>query len=68
MLYHEEVAEDPMFCYPGILRTITTVSRLLNIKSEYRLPEQCYNAFCQFLNDSISEENNMVGSLYESKK
>ncbi|KAL4573042.1 hypothetical protein LXL04_019835 [Taraxacum kok-saghyz] len=47
---------------------LSVVSRLLNIKSDYRMPEQCYDTICQLINDVIPEENNMVDSLYNSKK
>nr|KAJ0189731.1 hypothetical protein LSAT_V11C800451330 [Lactuca sativa] len=47
---------------------VSAVARLLNIKLEYRIPKQSYDAICQLINDVLPEENNMVGSLYESKK
>ena len=47
---------------------LSVVSRLLNIKSDYRMPEKCYDTICQLINDVIPEENNMVDSLYNSKK
>ncbi|KAL4588812.1 hypothetical protein LXL04_001707 [Taraxacum kok-saghyz] len=47
---------------------LSVVSRLLNIKSDYRMPEQCYDTICQLINDVIPEENNMVDSLYNIKK
>ncbi|KAL4582967.1 hypothetical protein LXL04_007530 [Taraxacum kok-saghyz] len=47
---------------------LSVVDRLLNIKSEYRLPEQCFNSFCQLMKDGLPEDNTMVDSLYGSKK
>ena len=46
----------------------SVAARLLNIKSEYRIPEQCFNAICQLMKDGLPEDNNMVDSLYETKK
>ncbi|KAL4580504.1 hypothetical protein LXL04_016700 [Taraxacum kok-saghyz] len=39
---------------------LSVVSRLLNIKSDYRMLEQCYDTICQLIKDVIPEENNMV--------
>ncbi|KAL4590590.1 hypothetical protein LXL04_003524 [Taraxacum kok-saghyz] len=47
---------------------LSVVARLLNIKSEYRIPEDCFNSICQLMKDGLPEDNTMVGSLYESKK
>lgn len=50
------------------LTQLSAVARLLNIKSEYRIPEQCFNAICQLMKDGLPDENTMVDSLYDSKK
>ena len=47
---------------------LSVVARLLNIKSEYRIPEQSYDAISQLINDVLPEQNNMVGSFYDRKK
>ena len=47
---------------------LSAVARLLNLKSEYLIPEHSYDTIFQLINDVLPEENNMVGSLYESKK
>ncbi|XP_023761137.2 uncharacterized protein LOC111909581 [Lactuca sativa] len=47
---------------------LSVAARLLNIKSEYRIHEQCFNAICQSMKDGLPEDNNMVDSLYETKK
>ncbi|KAL7607985.1 hypothetical protein Lser_V15G12232 [Lactuca serriola] len=56
--------------WPGCKKVtqLSVVARLLNIKSEYRIPELCFDAICQLIKDGLPEENNMVDSLYESKK
>nr|GMD74945.1 uncharacterized protein LOC109155276 isoform X1 [Ipomoea batatas] len=41
------------------LTQLSDVARLLNIKTEYRLPEQCFDAFCQLFKDGLPEDNNM---------
>ncbi|XP_019160044.1 PREDICTED: uncharacterized protein LOC109156648 [Ipomoea nil] len=50
------------------LTQLSAVARLLNIKTEYRLPEQCFDAFCQLFKDGLPEDNNMVDSFYQTKK
>nr|GMC49021.1 uncharacterized protein LOC109191868 [Ipomoea batatas] len=50
------------------LTQLSAVARLLNIKTEYRLPEQCFDAFCQLFKDGLPEDNNMVDSFYHTKK
>ncbi|XP_052621818.1 uncharacterized protein LOC128127378 [Lactuca sativa] len=47
---------------------ISAVARLLNIKSEYHIPVQSYDVIYQLINDVLPEGNNMVGSLFESKR
>ncbi|KAL4583531.1 hypothetical protein LXL04_008107 [Taraxacum kok-saghyz] len=42
---------------------LSVVARLLNIKSEYRIPEQCFNSICQLMKDRLPEDNTMVDSL-----
>nr|KAJ0197383.1 hypothetical protein LSAT_V11C700374180 [Lactuca sativa] len=57
--------------WPGCKKKVTqlsAVARLLNLKSEYLIPEHSYDTIFQLINDVLPEENNMVGSLYESKK
>ncbi|CAI9296941.1 unnamed protein product [Lactuca saligna] len=56
--------------WPGCKKAtqLSVVARLLNIKSEYRIPELCFDAICQLIKDGLPEENNIVDSLYESKK
>nr|GMC91741.1 uncharacterized protein LOC109155304 [Ipomoea batatas] len=45
------------------LTQLSAVARLLNIKTKYRLPEQCFDAFCQLFKDGLPEDNNMEGQL-----
>ena len=56
--------------WPGCEKVtqLSVVARLLNIQSEYRIPEQCFNSICQLMKDGLPEDNTMVDSLYDSKK
>nr|GMD82591.1 uncharacterized protein LOC109155276 isoform X1 [Ipomoea batatas] len=47
------------------LTQLSAVARLLNIKTEYRLPEQCFDAFCQLFKDGLPEDNNMENDELE---
>ncbi|CAH9117021.1 unnamed protein product [Cuscuta epithymum] len=63
-----EATDKPL--WPGCekLSQLSIVSRLLNIKSEFRLSEQCFDAICQLFKDALPEDNNMVDSFYDMKK
>lgn len=63
-----EVADKQLWSGCEKLTQLSAMARLLNIKTEYRLPEQCFDAFCQLIKDGLPENNNMVDSFYHTKK
>nr|KAJ0195593.1 hypothetical protein LSAT_V11C700365110 [Lactuca sativa] len=54
------IDEDNTFLGVDDANTNLNEARLFNIKSEYRIPEQSYDAICQLINDVLPKENNMV--------
>ena len=47
---------------------LSSIARILHIKSEHRLFERCYDALCQFMKELLSDDNVMTNSFYETKK
>nr|GMD93379.1 transposon, En/Spm-like, Transposase-associated domain protein [Ipomoea batatas] len=64
----EDAADRELWSGCEKLTQLSVVARLLNIKAEYRLPEQCFDAFCQLFKDGLPEDNNMVDNFYHTKK
>ena len=63
-----EAADKELWSGCKKVTQLSVIARLLNIKSEYRIPEQCFDTICQLIKDGLPQENNMVDSLYKSKK
>ncbi|XP_051140311.1 uncharacterized protein LOC127257857 [Andrographis paniculata] len=56
--------------WPGCRKAtlLSAVSRMLNIKADFNLPERWYDVQCQLMHDVMPEGNHFVKNFYETKK
>ncbi|XP_052188767.1 uncharacterized protein LOC127799085 [Diospyros lotus] len=47
---------------------LSTAMRMLGIKADFNLSEQCYNAWVQLINELMPEGNRMPNDFYRTKK
>ena len=47
---------------------MSTVARLLPIKSKYHISERCFDDFTQFLHEVLPEDNKMLAKFYRTEK
>lgn len=61
-------ADEPL--WNGCTRhsTVSAVSQLLNIKSEFNLPQSCYDRLMSTIKSMIQEDEKLPKNLYEAKK
>ena len=56
--------------WPGCEKNsqLSTVARLLNIKSEYHLPKRCYDSLLEFMKEALPQRNTLPEKFYDTKK
>ena len=47
---------------------LSAVARFLNIKSEYHLPERCYDSLLEFMKEALPQRNTLPENFYDTKK
>ena len=47
---------------------LSAVARLLNIKSEYHLPEICHDSSLEFMKEALPQRNTLPEKFYDTKK
>ncbi|PWA57861.1 hypothetical protein CTI12_AA405390 [Artemisia annua] len=61
-------ADEPLWTGCSKLSQLSTVARLLNIKSEGRITEKVFDDILKLLKDALPSDNKLVGSFYDTKK
>ncbi|GJY60354.1 uncharacterized protein Tco_0461011 [Tanacetum coccineum] len=61
-------ADEPLWSGCSKLSQLSTVARLLNIKSEGRITEKVFDDILKLLKDALPSDNKLVGSFYDTKK
>ena len=61
-------ANEPLWESCSKHTQLSAVARLLNIKSEFRMSEKCYDVVLQFMKEALPNDNKLVDSFYETKK
>ncbi|PWA57860.1 hypothetical protein CTI12_AA405380 [Artemisia annua] len=61
-------ADEPLWTGCSKLSQLSTVARLLNIKSDGRITEKVFDDILKLLKDALPSDNKLVGSFYDTKK
>ena len=63
-----EVAKQPIYdgCKEG-QSPLSLASRLMSMKTDYNVAENCMDLFCQTLRDYLPEGNRVPNSYYDTK-
>ncbi|GKB24312.1 hypothetical protein Tco_0863713 [Tanacetum coccineum] len=60
-------ADEPLWSGCSKLSQLSTVARLLNIKSEGHITEKVFDDILKLLKDALPSDNKLVGSFYDTK-
>ncbi|GJX21699.1 hypothetical protein Tco_0226144 [Tanacetum coccineum] len=63
-----DAIDEPLWPGCSKLSQLSTVARLLNIKSEGRITEKVFDDILKLLKDALPSNNKLVGSFYDTKK
>lgn len=61
-------ADEPLWQGCSKLSQLSTIARLLNIKSESHMSEKTFDAMLQLFKDALPPNNKLVSNFYETKK
>ncbi|GKA45294.1 hypothetical protein Tco_0738090 [Tanacetum coccineum] len=61
-------ADEPLWSGCSKLSQLSTVTRLLNIKSEGCITEKVFDDILKLLKDALPSDNKLVGSFYDTEK
>ncbi|XP_074560392.1 uncharacterized protein LOC141816527, partial [Curcuma longa] len=61
-------ADEPLWNGCKNHTKLSAMTQLLNLKSEYNLPEACYDRLMSTIKSMLPESNNLPSNLYKTKK
>lgn len=63
-----EAADEPLWLGCDKHTQLSYVARLMNLKSEYNLSENCFNGFLQLIGEGLPSDHKLPFNYYQTKK